>query len=64
MDRTTITNTETEVTADADILEKNDRRMKVAFDGTHLALELYKATPQSKVYVGHLHGMEFTSTGD
>lgn len=64
MDRTTVTCTDNDKTVGADILSKNDRHMKVALDGTELALELYKATPQAAVYVGHLHGMEFISTGE
>ena len=64
MERTTIINTETEVSAGADILSKSDRVLKVALDGTEIPLTLHKSSPHAAVYVGHLHSMEFTSTGE
>ncbi len=64
MDRTTIICTDTENTLEADVLERSAMRMKVALDGSEIALELYKETPNSPIYIGHKYGMEFTSTGD
>lgn len=64
MAKTTVTNTQTNVTIGADILSKNDRHMKVAVDGTTSTINLHKKTPDDKVYVGQLAGMEFVSTGE
>jgi len=64
MNRTTITCTDTDVAHGADILEKSDKRMKVAIEGTNVAISLFKNDPNDKVYVGNFGGLEFTSTGD
>lgn len=63
MDRTNVTCTDTESTVGADILNKNDRYLKVALDGATVAIELYKNTPSARIYVGFMFGMEFTSEG-
>lgn len=64
MNKTIITCTETEVTHGADILEKTDRRMKVAIKGTEVAISLFKNDPYDAVYIGNFGGLEFTSKGD
>lgn len=63
MDRTEVTCTDTGSIVGADILDKSDRHLKVALDGATIALELYKDTPNTRVYIGHMFGMEFTSEG-
>lgn len=62
--RTTVVNTSNEQEVGADILNKNDRRLEVALDRTNLKLVLTKKTPHQAYYVGTVHGMEFTSTGE
>ena len=63
MDRTKVTCTDTGSTVGADVLERSDKRLKVALDGATIAIELYKDTPNARIYVGHMFGMEFTSEG-
>lgn len=64
MDRTEVTCIDSDITVEADVLDKNDRYLKVAMDGTTTAIELYKNTPTARVYVGYMFGMEFTSEGN
>lgn len=64
MDRTTVTCIDSDITVGADVLDKSDRFLKVAMDGTTTAIELYKDTPNDRVYIGYMFGMEFTSEGD
>jgi len=64
MDRISVTCTDTESTVKADVLEKSDRHIKVALDGSTIAVELYKDTPTARVYIGYMFGMEFTTTGE
>lgn len=64
MDRTFVTCTDTDSTVGADVLEKSDRYIKVALDGATIALKLFKDTPTTRVYVGCMFGMEFTTTGE
>lgn len=63
MDRTTVTCTDTSNTVGADILNKSDRRLEVALDGTTIKLVLTKKTPQDKLYVGSKNRLEFISSG-
>ena len=62
--KTTITNTQTNVTVGADILSKNDKHLKVAVDGTKMSISLHKKSPSDKLYIGQVAGMEFISTGE
>ncbi len=64
MDKTTVTSTDSDLTVEADILNKSDRHLKVVIDGSNEPIDLYKDTPSARIYVGYLFGMEFTSTGD
>ena len=63
MDKTIITCTDNGNSMGADILDKSDRRLTVALDGTTIKLVLFKDTPTQKVYVGKKDGLEFTSPG-
>lgn len=47
----------------ADILHKSDYTLKVALVGTQISIHL-KRSDLKKPYVGSIHNMEFTSTGD
>lgn len=49
--------------ARADILERTDKILKVAFEGTNIGITLYRKD-KSKVYVGNQNGLEFTAKGD
>lgn len=62
--RTTVIRTDNDAAAGADVLSKSDRRLEVALDGTSFKLVLSKNTPHQRHYVGNLHGIEFTSTGE
>ena len=65
MDKTTITCLDkSEISHGADILEKNDRRLKIVFDDTDIPMVLFKSAPTDKHYVGQRAGLEFISTGD
>ena len=64
MERTKIINTANGKTAGADVIQKTDRRLIVILDNSTLRVEMTKNSPHDKNYVGSLHGMEFTSTGD
>ena len=48
----------------ADILEQSDKRLKVALDGTKMAITLSKRTSSDRIYIGSIHGLEFSSTGN
>ena len=43
----------------AEVLSKNDKYMKVVFEGTTITLELFR-TDVNRPYVGHKSGLEFT----
>lgn len=64
MDRTEVTCIDTGNTIGADVLEQSAMRIKVVIDGTDTAIQLYKETPTSLLYIGHAFGMEFTTTGE
>lgn len=48
----------------ADILEKNSRNLRVVMIGSNITIELFKKTPHETYYIGHMSGLEFTSTGE
>ena len=54
-------NTETDATAD--ILERSDKRIKVALVGTDLTITLTRLDNRSP-YVGHMGSMEFETFGE
>ena len=58
-----IINTKNDQVVMADVLKGNDKSMTVALHGTTTKLTLVR-TDTNKVFVGNLHGMEFTSTGE
>ena len=61
-----ITCSDNGTTANADVLEKSDQRIKIAtgMGGNSTTIILTKNNPTNKVYVGNKFGMEFTTTGD
>ena len=59
MDSIEIICTDNNKTKIAEILSKNDKYMKVVFEGTTITLQLFRADV-NKPYVGHKSGLEFT----
>ena len=45
-------------TAEAEVLDRSDKYLKVVLLGTNLTLELFKDNP-NKPYIGHKSGLEF-----
>ena len=43
----------------AEVLSKNDKYMKVVFEGTTITLELFRSDV-NKPYIGNKSGLEFT----
>ena len=43
----------------ADVLSRNDKYLKVAVEGTQIAIEMYRRDV-NKPYIGHTAGLEFT----
>jgi hypothetical protein len=64
MNTTTVICTDNDKKSAADILEKKDRKLVVVLSNTTIKITLHKDTPHDAVYIGRLHGMEFTSTGE
>lgn len=62
--QTKIINISNGVSMVADILERNDRVIKVVIVDTDLIIMLYKKTPHDKNYSGFAAGIEFSTTGE
>ena len=45
-------------TKTADVLQKNDKHLKVVVEGTQIAIELFREDV-NKPYIGHTAGLEF-----
>ena len=58
METITITCTNNDRTKEAEVLERNDKYMKVVLEGTQITLELFRES-LNKPYVGHTAGLEF-----
>jgi hypothetical protein len=43
----------------AEVISKNDKYIKVVFEGTTITLELFRSDV-NKPYIGHKSGLEFT----
>ena len=54
---------DTEKDAVADILEQNDKRIKVALVGTTMTIIMNRQDTRSP-YIGYAHGMEFETFGE
>ena len=59
MDSIEVICTDNGKTKTAEVLSKNDKHMKVVFEGTTITLELFRADV-NKPYIGHKSGLEFT----
>ena len=43
----------------ADVIQKNDKHLKVVVEGTQIAIELFREDVNNP-YIGHTAGLEFT----
>jgi hypothetical protein len=63
MELVKLTCTENNKTLDASVLKKSDRFLEVVVEGTDTKVTLAKKSPDERVYVGRMAGLEFISTG-
>ena len=63
MELVKLTCTENDRTLDASVLKKSDRFLEVVVEGTNTKVTLAKKSSDERVYVGHMAGLEFISTG-
>jgi hypothetical protein len=59
MNKIEITCTNNGKSKTADVLLKNDKFLKVAVEGTQIAIEMFREDV-NKPYIGHTAGLEFT----
>ncbi len=59
MDKIEIICTNNGKTKTADILFRSDKHLKVAIEGTQIAIEMHRQD-LNKPYIGHTAGLEFT----
>lgn len=59
MNKIEITCTDNGKSKTADVLLKNDKFLKVAVEGTQIAIEMFRQDV-NKPYIGHTAGLEFT----
>ena len=64
MEKTIISNIETGISKNCDILYKNKNKLEVAIEGTTIKIILKKNNPLDKYYLGRLSNMDFQSTGE
>ena len=63
MEKTTISNIETGITKECDIIYKNDKRLEVVIEKTTVKVVLMKNIPSQEFYIGKFSNMDFRSTG-
>lgn len=59
MEKIKITCTNNGKTKQADVIQKNDKHLKVVVEGTQIAIEMFREDV-NKPYIGHTAGLEFT----
>ena len=59
MEQIEITCTNNGKTKTAEVLQQNDKYMKVVVEGTQIAIEMFRQDV-NKPYIGHTAGLEFT----
>ena len=59
METIEITCTNNGKTKTAEVLQQNDKYMKVVVEGTQIAIEMFRQDV-NKPYIGHTGGLEFT----
>ncbi len=62
MNRVKVTNLNNERSVDADVLQRSDKRMRVALVGTNIVINLTRDDTR-RPYIGSLNGIEFASQG-
>lgn len=62
MDIVKVTNTNNGKTVEADVLQRSDKRLRVALVGTSITITLTREDTR-RAYVGTTNGLEFTSMG-
>jgi len=62
MNQVKVTSTETGKSVSADVLNRSDKSMRVALEGTTIVLNLSR-TDLRRPYVGHFGGREYTCVG-
>lgn len=63
MDQCSVYCINTEKDATADILERNDKRIKVVLENTEMTITLTREDTRQP-YVGFAHGLEFETFGE
>ena len=61
-DQAKLHNSNTGIAKICDVLSRTDKSLRVVFPGTNIPLTLTRSD-RNRPFVGHLHGMEFTSHG-
>ena len=59
MEKIVLTCTNNGKTKDAEIIQQNDKYMKVVIEGTQITIELFREDVNMS-YIGHTAGLEFT----
>ena len=59
MEKIKITCTNNGKKKEADVIQKNDKHLKVVVEGTQIAIELFREDVNNP-YIGHTAGLEFT----
>ncbi len=62
MDRVKVVNTNNGRTVEADVLQRSDKRLRVALVGTAITLTMTRDDIR-RPFVGSMNGLEFTSVG-
>lgn len=62
MDTVKVTNTNNGKTVEADVLQRSDKRLRVALVGTSITITMTRDDIR-RPYVGNTNGLEFTSMG-
>ena len=62
MDKVKVTNISNGRTVDADVLQRSDKRLRVALTGTNITINLTREDVR-KPFIGRTNGLEFSSMG-
>lgn len=62
MDKVKVTNINNGRTVDADVIQRSDKRLRVALTGTNITINLTREDVR-KPFIGRANGLEFSSMG-
>jgi hypothetical protein len=62
MDKVKVTNISNGRTVEADVIQRSDKRLRVALVGTNITINLMRDDTR-KPYIGKANGLEFSSMG-